>query len=65
MMGNNDEALRVLLLEGDPDLEQTAFADVADPSSSDDAEHVVTQEPAVLFDIKWVRMLYNFLPAVL
>lgn len=36
MMGNNDEALRVLVQEGDPDLEHTVFADVIEPSAMDD-----------------------------
>lgn len=42
MMGNNDEALRVLLEEGDPDLEQTVFADASEPSATDDEELVIT-----------------------
>lgn len=65
VMGNNDEALRVLLQEGDHDLEQMVFADVTELPASNDNDPVITWEPAVLFSPKWVRMLFNVLSVVL
>lgn len=49
MMENRDVAPRDLLPERDLDLNKTVFADVTEPYASDDAEHFVTSEPAVLF----------------
>lgn len=65
MIGNSNEGLRVQLQEGDPDLVQSVFTDVLEPPASDDEELAVTQEPTVLINLQWIKMLYNVLYAVL
>lgn len=59
MIRNNEEAIRVLLQEGDPDIEHTIFVDVNELSASKDSDYVTTeQETEVLVLLRWVRMLF-------
>lgn len=59
MMRNNDEALQLLLQEGDFDLEQMVFADGTEPLAFDDDELVVAYESTAKFKLKWINMLFN------
>lgn len=61
MLWNKDEAIWVLLQEGDPDLQHNVFANVIYPSVYDDNEYVLTQEYMILFNMKWNDMLFNVL----
>lgn len=64
-MGNDDETLRVILNDDDPDIEQTTFTDGTRPAVSDDDEYAVhTRESAVIFSLKRVRLMYSVVSTV-
>lgn len=65
MMGNEDEACRVLLHNGDHHLGRTIFMDVARPvtfeDEEDDKHAIQTGDPKVIFIVRWIRISYNIL----
>lgn len=58
--GNNDEALPVILHDGDFDLGHTISMEVARLASSEDDELVVkTQDLEVIFSSRWINIMHN------
>lgn len=65
-MDNDNESFRVNLHDGDLDLDQTIITDAANPTASDEDEPAVhTHEPAVIFSLRRVRLVYNVMSTVL
>jgi len=59
---NTEEAVRVLLREGDEDLEDTVFEDVIETVATEEAPAVVLRtESAVVFTKRWVSILFSVL----
>eukprot|EP00241_Pyramimonas_parkeae_P021086 CAMPEP_0114314218 /NCGR_PEP_ID=MMETSP0059-20121206/21650_1 /TAXON_ID=36894 /ORGANISM="Pyramimonas parkeae, Strain CCMP726" /LENGTH=138 /DNA_ID=CAMNT_0001439263 /DNA_START=269 /DNA_END=683 /DNA_ORIENTATION=+ len=56
-MGNNDEALRVLLHDGDPAIGLTVFVDNTPPPASNEQEVAMpARAPEVVFSLRWLSV---------
>eukprot|EP00241_Pyramimonas_parkeae_P009647 CAMPEP_0114254100 /NCGR_PEP_ID=MMETSP0058-20121206/16784_1 /TAXON_ID=36894 /ORGANISM="Pyramimonas parkeae, CCMP726" /LENGTH=107 /DNA_ID=CAMNT_0001368267 /DNA_START=958 /DNA_END=1278 /DNA_ORIENTATION=- len=60
-MGTDDEALRVLLHDGDPDLEPTIFSGSSARAPGEQGPSLPPRDPEVVFSLKWLRILYGVL----
>lgn len=65
-METDDESLRVRVHDGDPDLKLTIFADSTPPLISEEQGLTVPpRDPEVVFSLRWVRIVYVILSAIL
>lgn len=66
MMGSDDEAIRVILPEGDRDLGLTIFAGITRTKAYEDDEPVVrTGEPQLMLSLRRIVVWFNTLSTVL
>lgn len=66
IMGNDYEAMRVVLREGDPELEPTMSEDIDVASTQENGVAVMPSvKPEVTFSSQWVKMLFIVLSAVI
>lgn len=67
MVANDYGAMRVLLRDGDPDLELILFSLIAEDSAedADEQSQVSAMDPKVLFFLRWAEMLCMVLSTVI
>lgn len=64
-MGNNNDALRVFLNDGDPYLGLTVFPYGAPPQAcKDQRPDLPPREPKVMFSLRWLRIVYGVFCAI-